>query len=155
MADVDGLGQDRRAMMGNAVGHPGDMKSLGGAKVPQVPEPGMGSEGSTKGREDRMGLLQRFVSRVLVTQRGPDHRPDRNFVGGGQFGQVRMLERAPAARFPEIDEDVSGGGLKQNAVAANQIGNWPAGWIRSYRVYAEQLDELTALIERSDPAIVP
>ena len=29
------------------------------------------------------------------------------------------------------------------AVAAGQLGDWPAGWIRSYRVYAEQLDELT------------
>ena len=36
------------------------------------------------------------------------------------------------------------------AVAAGQLGDWPAGWIRSYRVYAEQLDKLTALIGRSD-----
>ncbi|KRA50360.1 ABC transporter substrate-binding protein [Devosia sp. Root635] len=35
------------------------------------------------------------------------------------------------------------------AVAAGQVGDWPAGWIRSYRAYAGQLDELTALIERS------
>lgn len=40
------------------------------------------------------------------------------------------------------------------AVAAGQLGDWPAGWIRSYRVYAEQLDELTELIERSDPDLV-
>jgi iron complex transport system substrate-binding protein len=40
------------------------------------------------------------------------------------------------------------------AVAAGQVGDWPAGWIRSYRVYAEQLDELTALIERSDAGLV-
>lgn len=40
------------------------------------------------------------------------------------------------------------------AVAAGQIGDWPAGWIRSYRVYAEQLDELTDLIERSDAGLV-
>ena len=40
------------------------------------------------------------------------------------------------------------------AVAADQLGDWPAGWIRSYRVYAEQLDELTALIERSDAGLV-
>ncbi|KQX40232.1 hypothetical protein ASD04_06250 [Devosia sp. Root436] len=37
------------------------------------------------------------------------------------------------------------------AVVAGQIGDWPAGWIRSYRVYAEQLDALTTLIERSKP----
>ena len=40
------------------------------------------------------------------------------------------------------------------AVAAGQLGDWPAGWIRSYRVYAEQLDKLTALIERSDADLV-
>jgi iron complex transport system substrate-binding protein len=40
------------------------------------------------------------------------------------------------------------------AVAAGQVGDWPAGWIRSYRVYAEQLDELTALIGRSDAGLV-
>ncbi|QDZ11146.1 ABC transporter substrate-binding protein [Devosia ginsengisoli] len=40
------------------------------------------------------------------------------------------------------------------AVAAGQVGDWPAGWIRSYRVYAEQLDELTDLIERSDAGLV-
>lgn len=40
------------------------------------------------------------------------------------------------------------------AVAAGQLGDWPAGWIRSYRVYAEQLDELTALIERSNAGLV-
>lgn len=40
------------------------------------------------------------------------------------------------------------------AVAAGQLGDWPAGWIRSYRVYAEQLDELTDLIERSDAGLV-
>ena len=40
------------------------------------------------------------------------------------------------------------------AIAAGQLGDWPAGWIRSYRVYAQQLDELTALIERSDPDLV-
>lgn len=36
------------------------------------------------------------------------------------------------------------------AVAADQLGDWPAGWIRSYHVYAGQLDKLTALIERSN-----
>jgi len=39
------------------------------------------------------------------------------------------------------------------AVAAGQIGDWPAGWIRSYRVYAEELDKLTELIERSDAGL--
>lgn len=40
------------------------------------------------------------------------------------------------------------------AVAAGQLGDWPAGWIRSYRAYAEQLDKLTALIERSNAHLV-
>lgn len=40
------------------------------------------------------------------------------------------------------------------AVAAGQLGDWPAGWIRNYRTYAEQLDKLTALIERSDAGLV-
>lgn len=40
------------------------------------------------------------------------------------------------------------------AVAANQLGDWPAGWIRSYRAYAAELDKLTALIERSDAGLV-
>lgn len=40
------------------------------------------------------------------------------------------------------------------AVAANQLGNWPAGWIRGYRVYTQQLDKLTALIKRSDADLV-
>lgn len=40
------------------------------------------------------------------------------------------------------------------AVAAGQLGDWPAGWIRSYRVYAEQLDKLTTLIKRSDAGVV-
>lgn len=40
------------------------------------------------------------------------------------------------------------------AIAAGQLGDWPAGWIRSYRAYAAQLDELTAVIERSDPDLV-
>ena len=33
------------------------------------------------------------------------------------------------------------------AVAADQIGDWPAWWIRTYNAYTEQLEELTALIE--------
>jgi iron complex transport system substrate-binding protein len=53
-------------------------------------------------------------------------------------------------------EDLAAQPLAQRlpAVAAGQLGDWPAGWIRSYRVYAEQLDELTALIERSDAGLV-
>ncbi len=35
------------------------------------------------------------------------------------------------------------------AVVANQLGDWPADWIRSYRVYAQELDQLSALIARS------
>lgn len=41
------------------------------------------------------------------------------------------------------------------AVAASQLGDWPAGWIRSYGVYAEQLDKLTALITAGDPNVAP
>jgi iron complex transport system substrate-binding protein len=53
----------------------------------------------------------------------------------GERSRQVMVEQPLAQRLP--------------AVAADQVGDWPAGWIRSYRVYAEQLDELTALIERS------
>jgi iron complex transport system substrate-binding protein len=35
------------------------------------------------------------------------------------------------------------------AVAAKQLGDWPAGWIRSYRAYATQLDKLSATIKAS------
>ena len=41
------------------------------------------------------------------------------------------------------------------AVSAGQLGTWPAGWIRSYRAYARELDKLSALIEQSDPDVVP
>ena len=41
------------------------------------------------------------------------------------------------------------------AVAAGQLGDWPAGWIRSYRIYAEQLHKLSAVIEASDPDVAP
>lgn len=58
----------------------------------------------------------------------------------GDSGLTALAEQPMAQRLP--------------AVAANQIGDWPAGWIRSYRVYAEQLDELTELIERSDVGVV-
>jgi iron complex transport system substrate-binding protein len=53
-------------------------------------------------------------------------------------------------------EDLAAQPLAQRlpAVAAGQIGDWSAGWIRSYRVYVEQLDKLTALIERSNADLV-
>ncbi|MGB3339586.1 MAG: ABC transporter substrate-binding protein [Devosia sp.] len=49
-------------------------------------------------------------------------------------------------------EDLAAQPLAQRlpAVASGQLGDWPAGWIRSYRIYTEQLDKLTALIGRSD-----
>lgn len=40
-------------------------------------------------------------------------------------------------------------GKRLPAVIANQVGDWPAEWIRSYAVYADQIEALTALIERS------
>ena len=40
------------------------------------------------------------------------------------------------------------------AVAAGQLDAWPAGWIRNYRVYAEQLDKLSEVIEASDADVV-
>lgn len=58
----------------------------------------------------------------------------------GDSGQEALAAQPMAQRLP--------------AVAARQVGDWPAGWIRSYRVYAEQLDELTVRIERSDPDVV-
>ena len=36
------------------------------------------------------------------------------------------------------------------AVAAGQIGDWPAWWIRTYESYTAEIEEITALIERSD-----
>lgn len=36
------------------------------------------------------------------------------------------------------------------AVAAGQIGDWPAWWIRTYRAYTAELEELTALIESAE-----
>lgn len=36
------------------------------------------------------------------------------------------------------------------AVAAGQVGDWPAWWIRTYTSYTDQLEKLTALIERSE-----
>jgi len=36
------------------------------------------------------------------------------------------------------------------AVAAGQIGDWPAWWIRTYRAYTAELKELTALIESAE-----
>ncbi|MET3924388.1 ABC transporter substrate-binding protein [Devosia sp. 2618] len=40
------------------------------------------------------------------------------------------------------------------AVAAGQMGDWPAEWIRSYGRYADQIDKLTDLIKRSRAALV-
>jgi iron complex transport system substrate-binding protein len=58
----------------------------------------------------------------------------------GQQAIDTIIDQPLAARLP--------------AVAAGQIGDWPAGWIRSYRVYADQLDKLSTLIEASDPDVV-
>ena len=52
-------------------------------------------------------------------------------------GGLRILEDQPLARLIP-------------AVAAGQIGEWPAWWIRTYASYAAELGKLTALIERSD-----
>ncbi|MBJ7578812.1 ABC transporter substrate-binding protein [Devosia sp. MC532] len=41
-------------------------------------------------------------------------------------------------------------GARIPAIIARQTGNWPAGWIRSYRVYAQEIDRLTGLLERSE-----
>src|SRR5690606_39153508 len=35
------------------------------------------------------------------------------------------------------------------AIAAGQVGDWPAVWIRTYGSYADQIEKLTALIARS------
>lgn len=53
-------------------------------------------------------------------------------------------------------EDLAAQPLAQRipAVAAGQLGNWPAGWIRSYRAYAIELDKLTALIETANADLV-
>lgn len=40
-------------------------------------------------------------------------------------------------------------GQRLPAVIANQLGDWPADWIRSPAVYATAIDSLTALIARS------
>lgn len=40
-------------------------------------------------------------------------------------------------------------GQRLPAVVADQLGDWPAEWIRSPAVYATEIDKLTALIERS------
>ena len=37
-----------------------------------------------------------------------------------------------------------------DAVRAGQVGDWPAWWIRTYGSYAAELEELTALIKRSE-----
>jgi iron complex transport system substrate-binding protein len=40
-------------------------------------------------------------------------------------------------------------GARIPAIISGQTGNWPAGWIRSYRVYTQEIEKLTRLIERS------
>lgn len=40
-------------------------------------------------------------------------------------------------------------GARIPAIKAEQTGTWPAGWIRSYRVYAQEIEKLTALLARS------
>lgn len=42
-------------------------------------------------------------------------------------------------------------GQRLPAVLANQLGDWPADWIRSPTVYATEIDKLSALIARSVP----
>jgi iron complex transport system substrate-binding protein len=39
------------------------------------------------------------------------------------------------------------------AAAKGQVGDWPAFWMRNYKVYAEQLDELTATINATDETV--
>ena len=39
------------------------------------------------------------------------------------------------------------------AVAKGQLGDWPAFWMRNYKVYAEQLDKLTATINATDETV--
>lgn len=39
------------------------------------------------------------------------------------------------------------------AVAKGQVGDWPAFWMRNYKVYAEQLDKLTATINATDETV--
>lgn len=39
------------------------------------------------------------------------------------------------------------------AVEKGQVGDWPAFWMRNYKVYAEQLDKLTATINAADESV--
>jgi iron complex transport system substrate-binding protein len=39
------------------------------------------------------------------------------------------------------------------AAAKGQVGDWPAFWMRNYKVYAEQLDKLTATINATDATV--
>ena len=41
------------------------------------------------------------------------------------------------------------------AVEAGQVGDWPAFWMRNYKVYAEQLDKLTATIKATNENLTP
>lgn len=45
-------------------------------------------------------------------------------------------------------------GRRLPAIAAGQVGDWPAEWIRSYGVYADEIENLTALIDRSNAGLV-
>ncbi len=39
------------------------------------------------------------------------------------------------------------------AAAKGQVGDWPAFWMRNYKVYGEQLDKLTATINATDETV--
>ncbi len=39
------------------------------------------------------------------------------------------------------------------AAQAGQVADWPAFWMRNYTSYADQLEELTKVIERTDPTV--
>lgn len=45
-------------------------------------------------------------------------------------------------------------GSRLAAVEASQTGDWPAEWIRTYGAYAKEIEDLTALIQRSDAELV-
>jgi iron complex transport system substrate-binding protein len=60
---------------------------------------------------------------------------DRNYPGN-----LEVLKKAPIAK--NID-----------AFAAGAYATWPAYWLHTYSDYAEQLEQLTAAIEKADPEI--
>jgi iron complex transport system substrate-binding protein len=41
------------------------------------------------------------------------------------------------------------------AAEAGQVGDWPAFWMRNYKVYSEQLDKLTATINATNENLTP